>query len=143
MELQNILYLQVFFSVFVLPIFEVAKKKTIPNNKSELLKMMKSKDANWFHQKVCPTCHKIPNATEWLLDKNVDKLSVAFTAKRTGKYHHWEPFYIGTNAEPLFDERLSWEGKSNKMTQCYILCVLNYNFNILSNTFLGSYALLL
>lgn len=34
-----------------------------------------------------------------------------------GYFVHWEPIYIGTHADPHYDERLSWEGKSDKMTQ--------------------------
>ena len=37
--------------------------------------------------------------------------------KREVPFHRWEPIYIGTNAEPFYDERLSWEGKQDKMTQ--------------------------
>lgn len=40
-----------------------------------------------------------------------------FVGKRTGSFVHWEPIYIGTNADPYYDERLSWEGRSDKMTQ--------------------------
>ena len=101
--------------------------------------MYKSKEAVWFHEHVCSVCHRVPNSQKWLDDDDLDELSIISVAKRTGKYHHWEPFYIGTNNDPWFDERLSWEGKSNKMTQCYILCLLDYNFNILSNAFLGEY----
>ena len=36
--------------------------------------------------------------------------------KRTGKYQAWEPIFIGTHSDPLYDERLSWEGRSDKMT---------------------------
>lgn len=38
--------------------------------------------------------------------------------------------------DPHYDERLSWEGKSDKMTQGYALCVLDYEFQILDNGFL-------
>ena len=38
-------------------------------------------------------------------------------AKRTPPYSHWEPIYIGTNDDPYYDERLTWEGRSDKMTQ--------------------------
>lgn len=38
--------------------------------------------------------------------------------------------------DPHYDERLSWEGKSDKMTQAYIMCLLDYDFNVLSNAFL-------
>lgn len=33
----------------------------------------------------------------------------------------WEPIYIGTNEEPLYDERLTWEGKRDKMSQVSLL----------------------
>ncbi|EDW54411.1 GM17997 [Drosophila sechellia] len=56
--------------------------------------------------------------------------------KRTGYYVHWEPIYIGTHADPHYDERLSWEGKSDKMPQGYALCVMDYEFHILDNAFL-------
>ena len=38
--------------------------------------------------------------------------------------------------EPLYDERLSWEGRSDKMVQGYKLCALDYEFHILDNAFL-------
>lgn len=44
-------------------------------------------------------------------------LAIFHIGKRTGSFVHWEPIYIGTNADPYYDERLSWEGRSDKMTQ--------------------------
>lgn len=44
-------------------------------------------------------------------------LGIFHIGKRLGYFVHWEPIYIGTNADPPYDERLSWEGKSDKMTQ--------------------------
>lgn len=55
--------------------------------------------------------------------------------KRKGEFQRWEPFYIGTQGLPYYDERLTWEGKSNKMTQGYILCLLDYEFAVLNNAF--------
>lgn len=63
-------------------------------------------------------------------------LGVFYIGKRTGYFVHWEPIYIGTHMDPHYDERLSWEGKSDKMTQGYALCVLDYEFHILDNGFL-------
>ena len=37
--------------------------------------------------------------------------------KRSGKFIHWEPIFIGTKSDPLYDERLSWDGRSDKMSQ--------------------------
>lgn len=66
----------------------------------------------------------------------ISDLGVFFIGKRVGYFVHWEPIYIGTHADPHYDERLSWEGKSDKMTQGYSLCVLDYEFHILDNAFL-------
>lgn len=44
-------------------------------------------------------------------------LNVFNVGKRKGKFSDWEPIFIGTNNEPYYDERLSWEGKNDKMTQ--------------------------
>lgn len=45
------------------------------------------------------------------------ELGVFHIGKRIGYFVHWEPIYIGTHDDPHYDERLSWEGKSDKMTQ--------------------------
>lgn len=63
-------------------------------------------------------------------------LNVFRSAKRTRKRNSWEPLYIGTNDEPLYDERLSWDGKRDKMSQMYEMCLLNYDLLILDNAFL-------
>ena len=34
---------------------------------------------------------------------------------RSGALRHWEPIFIGTNKDPTYDERLSWEGRADKM----------------------------
>ncbi len=39
----------------------------------------------------------------------------------TKRGDRWEPFFIGTNSEPLFGETLTWEGRGNKMTQVFHL----------------------
>ena len=62
-------------------------------------------------------CHSIPKLDSWMANEETEDLDVFGTTKRTGKYRFWEAFYIGTNNDPFFDERLSWEGQSNKMTQ--------------------------
>jgi len=90
-----------------------------------------------FHRLICPDCHAIPRANEWMsvpvTEMAEDSLDVFHVAKRRGK---WEPFYIGTQDDPLFDERLSWEGRRDKMTQAYSMCLLDYDFAVLDNAFL-------
>jgi beta-1,4-glucuronyltransferase 1 len=119
----------------VLPIFEVREDQAVPNNKSELLDLFHRNLAFWFHSQICSACHKIPNASGWIRpDKK--PMSVFISTKRVGEFNHWEPIFIGTNNEPSYNEKLSWEGKSDKMTQAFIMCLLDYSFNVLSNAFL-------
>ena len=89
-----------------------------------------------FHKAVCSQCHRIPHSKEWLEEKPKEGMEVTYVAKRIKPFQHWEPIYIGTNEEPLYDERLSWEGRSDKMVQGYKLCALDYEFHILNNAFL-------
>lgn len=63
-------------------------------------------------------------------------MEVFTITKRTGAFKTWEPIFIGTQMEPMYEERLNWEGKSDKMTQGYILCVMDYEFALLNNPFL-------
>ena len=103
--------------VFPLHLFEVAADQSIPETKTELKAMLAKKKAVPFHKKLCPGCHTVPKAKEWQNAAETEGLHVFYTGKRMGPHIHWEPIYIGTNNEPLYDERLSWEGKSDKMTQ--------------------------
>ncbi|XP_011501737.1 PREDICTED: beta-1,4-glucuronyltransferase 1 [Ceratosolen solmsi marchali] len=122
--------------VFVLSIFEVDEKSQPPANKSILIRMLKMGTAIPFHKKLCAGCHNVPRSKEWQEAPETNGLHVFHVGKRTGNFVHWEPIYIGTNDDPLYDERLSWEGKSDKMTQGYALCVLDYDFLIVDNAFL-------
>ncbi|XP_008215172.1 beta-1,4-glucuronyltransferase 1 isoform X2 [Nasonia vitripennis] len=122
--------------VFVLSIFEVDEKSQPPANKTRLMQMLKAGTAIPFHKKLCAGCHNVPRSKEWQEAPETSGLHIFHTGKRTGSFIHWEPIYIGTNDDPLYDERLSWEGKSDKMTQGYALCVLDYDFLIVDNAFL-------
>jgi len=100
--------------------------------------MLRNGTAIPFHKKVCPGCHNVPKSKEWISAAvpEAGGLRVFHIGKRLGHFVHWEPIFIGTHRDPLYDERLSWEGKSDKMTQGYALCVLDYDFQILDNAFL-------
>lgn len=103
--------------VYVMPVFEVTKHSKVPANKTELQRMLTDKIAQPFHIKLCSICHKVPKMKEWVELKEDDDFHVFAVANRKEKYAHWEPFYVGTQKEPLFDERLTWEGQSNKITE--------------------------
>lgn len=83
--------------------------------------MLKNGTALPFHKKLCPGCHSVPKSKEWQQAKETENVHIFHVGKRNGKFVHWEPIFIGTHADPLYDERLSWEGKSDKMTQVCIL----------------------
>lgn len=106
--------------VFPLHIFEVSANQMVPENKTMLKEMLMNGTALPFHKKLCPGCHSVPKAKEWQNAKETEGLHIFHVGKRNGKFIHWEPIFIGTHADPLYDERLSWEGKSDKMTQVII-----------------------
>ncbi|KAH8319070.1 hypothetical protein KR067_006747 [Drosophila pandora] len=123
--------------VHVLRIFEVQANETIPKTKPELQRMFRSGAAVLFHINICADCHRGPLLEEWMNEtvKSQD-LNVFNVAHRTQPYNTWEPIFIGTVDDPPYDERLSWEGQRDKMTQAYAMCVLGYEFHILDNAFL-------
>ncbi|KAG8227483.1 hypothetical protein J437_LFUL002372 [Ladona fulva] len=124
--------------VYVLPIFEIAANMSQPETKAELVKMLKNGSAIPFHKKLCPGCHAVPKAKEWQEESLEEGEMNAFhVGKRIGAFAHWEPIFIGTDDEPPYDERLSWEGKRDKMTQGYALCTSDYEFRILNRAFLA------
>lgn len=122
--------------VFVLPVFEIEKNTTLPNDKAELQQMLNQSLAITFHRFVCPSCHSVPKQKQWVEANNSQALSVFTVGKRYGKYASWEPFYISDNKEPVFDERVTWEGQSNKRIQNYAMCLLDYEYHILHPAFL-------
>lgn len=141
--------------MFPLSIFEVDSSVAVPRDKTELQELLRTNKAIPFHKRVCASCHGVPKSKEWMAANETDgkgnssfdfrkhltsthvlELGIFYIGKRTGYFVHWEPIYIGTHMDPHYDERLSWEGKSDKMTQGYSLCVLDYEFQILDNAFL-------
>ena len=100
------------------------------------MELLKSNIVIPFGKNVCPHCHTIPKALEWPEAEIKPGLNIFYVGKRIKPFQHWEPIYIGTNQEPGYDERLTWEGRSDKMAQGFKLCLLNYEFHILDNAFL-------
>lgn len=123
------------FKVYPLPIFEIDESEVHPKTKIELIKLIKEKKAFPFHESICRICHAVPGYEEWLKIKDKHQLGISRVAQRIGPYEHWEPIYIGTNREPYYDERLSWEGKSDKMTQVIIIFFHSLKLQILSINF--------
>lgn len=105
--------------VYPLAVFEIAANESVPNNKVELMDLLKKKRAQLFHARVCANCHKVPGYKEWISRpaNETDELDLFSMTLREENYKYWEPFYVSDNREPLFDERVTWEGQSNKRIQ--------------------------
>ncbi|XP_022649197.1 beta-1,4-glucuronyltransferase 1-like isoform X2 [Varroa jacobsoni] len=125
-------------SVYTLPIFEIEKGYPVPREKRELQDLYKQKQAIFFHRFVCDQCQNFPLRDRWIntTPNNASMLSVFVTTKRRRDRSSWEPIYIGTNDEPLYAEELSWEGKRDKMSQMFELCLIDYDFKVLNDAFL-------
>ncbi|KAI1292338.1 Beta-1,4-glucuronyltransferase 1 [Halotydeus destructor] len=122
---------------YVLPIFEVKAGLKPPLTKTDLVNMAKAGDAIFFHKWVCDQCQNFPDRDKWLSTlKSNSSLDVFRSTKRQRTRNAWEPLYIGTNDEPLYDERLTWDGKRDKMSQMYEMCLMNYDLLVLDNAFL-------
>ncbi|GAB6020848.1 hypothetical protein CHUAL_003500 [Chamberlinius hualienensis] len=105
--------------VFVLPIFEVDKSaKRVPTSKKDLVQLYRERKVVYFHKHVCSFCNIIPRLNKWLTSRiQPGVLDVFMTVKRHRPFNRWEPIYIGTNDDPLYDERFTWEGQQDKMSQ--------------------------
>lgn len=104
-------------SAYVLPVFEIDKSLTLPNSKTQLVKALRANKSAPFHITLCGYCHQIPRYEKWLnWTGTKGLLKPILWTTREGMFE-WEPVYIGTNADPLFHEELTWEGTRNKMTQ--------------------------
>lgn len=64
------------------------------------------------------------------------EFEILTSTKRFGNFKHWEPIFIGTNREPLYDETFDWNSKEDRRVQNYLLCLLEYDFHVLSDGFL-------
>lgn len=67
---------------------------------------------------------------------SVSDFGIFTSVTREGPHDFWEPFYIGTNKDPYFDERVPYEGGYNKMVQAFSMCLNHYIYSVLNNAFL-------
>lgn len=120
--------------VYPLNIFEVHANATMPSTKMELKSQLATGEAIPFHTHVCPQCNMAQNLPVWINQTdNAQSINVFSISKRLNL---WDPIYIGTIHDPEYDERLSWEGMSDKMVHSYALCLMDYSFLTLDNAFL-------
>lgn len=129
---------------FTLPIFEVKANISAPKTKKELVELVDRSDAIFFHKWVCDYCQNFPNRMDWLRTvkyghdnfESDDEIVIFEVTQRNKTRDSWEPIFIGTNDDPLYDDRLTWDGRRDKMGQMYQMCLENYYLLVLGNAFL-------
>lgn len=122
--------------IFVIPIFEVDSTEDIPLSKRQLISLLNRNQSVYFHQITCTNCQKFPGLDLWKETNPGNVIKPLIEAKREKPYTGWEPIYIGTKDEPLYYEKLSWEGFLDKMLQMMEMCLASYRFVILDGAFL-------
>lgn len=143
--------------VYVIPAFEVTADSRPPTNKRQLVHMLHNKTAVEFHVRFCEACSKVPDIESWkgiaesdgkwavytivikfrvISVHPIPEMRILTTVKRIGQYNHWEPFFIASQKMPYYEERHFYAGKSDRMTQATILCLLDYDFSVLDGVFL-------
>ena len=60
-------------------------------------------------------------------------MKVTEVVKRSYELKFWEPIYISDHSVTPFNEKLTWEGRRDKMVQGFEMCLADYNFMILNN----------
>ncbi|XP_043524146.1 beta-1,4-glucuronyltransferase 1-like isoform X4 [Frieseomelitta varia] len=122
--------------IFVVPVFEIESNELPPLTKKELLLATKAGLAVYFHRFLCSHCQRFPGLARWLIRPDPGKVKPLIITKREYPYHRWEPVFIGTQNDPFYAEEMSWEGRQDKMSQMFEMCLLNYRLIILDGAFL-------
>uniref|UniRef100_H3C4W7 Beta-1,4-glucuronyltransferase 1 n=1 Tax=Tetraodon nigroviridis TaxID=99883 RepID=H3C4W7_TETNG len=119
--------------VFVLPAFEIRHARKIPASKAELVQLYQVGEVRPFYEELCPRCQAPTNYSQWVNShvRETGTLEVAYTVPWTDP---WEPFYIGPNSVPLYDESFKQYG-FNRISQSCELFVAGYKFSVLSSAF--------
>lgn len=101
--------------VFVLPAFEIRHARKIPSTKAELVQLYQVGEVRPFYEELCPRCQAPTNYSQWVNShvRETGALEVAYAITWTDP---WEPFYIGPNSVPLYDESFKQYG-FNRISQ--------------------------
>ncbi|XP_069375277.1 beta-1,4-glucuronyltransferase 1 [Paralichthys olivaceus] len=117
--------------VFVLPAFEIRHARKMPATKPELVQLYQVGEVRPFYEELCSRCQAPTNYSRWVNSRVRGTLEVAYTLSWVDP---WEPFYIGPNTVPLYDENFKQYG-FNRISQACELHVAGYKFSVLSSAF--------
>ncbi|XP_054711303.1 beta-1,4-glucuronyltransferase 1-like [Uloborus diversus] len=119
-------------TVYVVPAFEVKDGVEVPRDKTGLLQLLELMEARPFYFEMCWKCQKHTDYETWQKEPPSPKLNVLFEVLWRDP---WEPFYIGRNVVPFYDERFRQYG-FNRISQVCELHVSGYKFSVLNNAFI-------
>ncbi|XP_051567851.1 beta-1,4-glucuronyltransferase 1 isoform X1 [Myxocyprinus asiaticus] len=104
--------------VLVLPAFEIRHTRKMPASKSELVQLYQVGEVRPFYDELCPRCQAPTNYSQWvnLPSKSSGPLEVVYTINWADP---WEPFYIGAQSVPLYDENFRQYG-FNRISQVHL-----------------------
>ena len=77
--------------IYIVPAFELDERTDVPNNKEELIGLVKDGAIRPFHTDTCENCHKAEKYNEWEALESSDQLDIGFQADWS---EQWEPFYF-------------------------------------------------
>lgn len=77
--------------IYIVPAFELEEHQDLPQNKAELVDLVKDGAIRPFHTDTCENCHKAEKYNEWEKLQSNDKLEIGFQADWS---EQWEPFYF-------------------------------------------------
>ena len=103
--------------VYVLPVYEVktGDVKT-PKTKDELVEMLNTGSAIALSKRKRESRHKFVDQESWI-NATIKPGELNIFQKVKPKPTGWEPFFIGTNDDPFFDEKLTWGGRQDRTAQ--------------------------
>ena len=146
-------------TVFAVPAFDLrgSGSDPVPSSKAELVSLYSRGKASYLdkNKPSCGQCQQFPGLGGWLkasaATEEPDKaaaekaspdssLGVFKVSRRHPPFHRWEPFFVGTLAEPPYDERLLSEdgggGRSDRSALLHELCLSGYRVAVLDTAFL-------
>lgn len=109
-------------NVYVVPAYEVRgdlPDTRIPEDKTALLELISLTEARPFYFDLCWKCQKHTDYETWQREPKAAKLAALYEVLWRDP---WEPFYIGRNSAPFYDERFRQYG-FNRISQVRVRVV--------------------
>lgn len=119
---------------YVIPVYEMSKNVTFPQNKSEMIKLANNGLARPFHQKIYADGHVATNYSRWEKNTGDVKAAVHVNHNVTRCTNWYEPFYVAHDTVPDYDDRFVGYGFTRN-TQVYEMIAAGYQFQVLSPIF--------